>query len=73
MHVPGFTSRRCPCGFQNYTGKHLLISYPEQERYTLFEKGEIKDYQELLNNKKGAKTAAKWLINKGILEQFRLT
>ena len=30
-------------------------------------------YRELLNNKKGAKAAAKWLINTGILEQFKLT
>ena len=72
MHVPGFTSKQCPCGFQNYTGKHLLILCPEQERSTLFKKGGTRDYRELLDSRRGAKAAAKWLINTGILEQFRL-
>ena len=31
----------------------------EQERYILFKEGGIKDYQELLNNKKRVKAAAK--------------
>ena len=35
------------------------MSYPEQERYILFEKRRIKNYQEFLNNKKGVKAAAK--------------
>ena len=44
------------------------MSCPEQEKHTLFKEGGIRDYQELLNNKKGVKVAIKWLINTGILE-----
>ena len=44
------------------------MSCPEQEKYILFKKGGTKNYQKLLNNKKGAKAAAKQLINTKILE-----
>ena len=35
------------------------MSYPEQEKYILFKKGGIRNYQKLLYNKKRAKVAAK--------------
>ena len=35
------------------------MSYPEQEKYILFEEGGTRYYQELLNNNKKIKVAAK--------------
>ena len=67
IYIPGFTNKRCLCGFQNYTKKYFLILCPEQEQHILFGK-KIRNYQKLLNNKKKAKAAVKWLINTKILK-----
>jgi hypothetical protein len=71
--VPGF-SPQCSCGNPRQTAKHVLYYCQEyaDKREALFKAAGTKDYAKMLATRCGAKAAAHWLQQTGLLPQFSL-
>ena len=71
--VPSVMTPACRCGHQNQTAKHVIMECPnfKDHRQTLRAGGGALDYRSLLDNNKGLKKMTKWLMQTGLLEQFK--
>ena len=71
--VPGY-SPQCSCGNSRQTAKHVLYYCPEHadKREALFKASGTRDYAKMLATTRGAKAAAYWLQQTGLLPQFSL-
>ena len=74
MGVPGYETPGCHCGHMRQTAKHILLFCPQ---YTRGRAGMLRDagttdFQTLTSTGRGVKAACRWLINLGILGQYRL-
>ena len=74
MKVPNIQSAGCPCGWRKQTVKHVLLFCPRlaKERGELIQQAGTSDYKQLLTQKQGIRTAARWMIRVGCLDQFSL-
>jgi len=72
--VPGITSGACECGELQQTGKHILLFCPRtaKGRQEMFQKIGSTAYRDILTSTRGMKIAARYILQTGILEQFRL-
>jgi hypothetical protein len=71
--VPGYLPG-CPCGYQRQTAKHIIMHCPEHEggREELYRNAGTRNYQKMMATTRGARAAARFLQETGLLEQFRL-
>ena len=69
--VPGITPR-CDCGWAAQTVHHILFRCPRYSRRDLIEKCPSERVWEVLNKAESAQAAARWWVQRGILEQFRV-
>ena len=74
MNVPNIQNVGCPCGWRKQTVKHMLLFCPRlaKERRELIQQAGTSDYKQLLTQKQGIRTAARWMIRVGYLDQFSL-
>jgi len=72
--VPGFDSAACPCGWNRQTAKHVLIHCPlwEAQRNRIFQATTSLDYRKMVSTASGLKSAARMLMETGLLGQFSL-
>ena len=70
--VPG-VEKECDCG-ETQTVKHMLIHCPQYQRWPWppWKQVGCEDPHILLNRRNWVEDAARWVINEGILEQFRV-
>jgi hypothetical protein len=64
--------RGCPCGSPTQTVRHILIYCPRYERTDLILKCQTERLEELIGRAECAKHAARWLVQSGVMEQFRV-
>jgi exonuclease III len=71
--VPGFTAA-CDCGWRRQTAKHILMLCPiyADTRPRLFEHAGSQSYPEIVATARGARAAAIWMQQTGLLPQFSL-
>jgi hypothetical protein len=71
VQVPGIIPA-CQCGWHAQTVRHILMHCPRYERASLLEACGTERMDEILMRPECAKHAARWFVNMGILEQFRV-
>jgi hypothetical protein len=64
--------RGCLCGSPAQTVRHILIYCPRYERTDLILKCQTGRLEELIGRAECVKHAAKWLVQSGAMEQFRV-
>jgi hypothetical protein len=72
--VPSVSSPLCSCGRGRQTAKHVLIFCPKYAgvRHQLRdEQGHLPDFSKLLGTADGLRKTTKWVMQRGILGQFR--
>jgi hypothetical protein len=71
--IPG-QSASCGCGAQRQTLSHLLTFCPNttEARLSLIERTGSTDLRAMLDNPERAQAAARWLLETGVLGQFRV-
>jgi hypothetical protein len=72
--VPSVPSPLCSCGRGQQRAKHVLIFCPKYEgaRHELWdEQGHLPDFSKLLGTAEGLRKTIRWVIQRGILGQFR--
>jgi len=72
MKVPGYDNPICDCGGGIQTAKHVILFCPLYDRDELLEELGTQDYRVITSTPKGLKAVTKWILNKGLLEQFKL-
>ena len=71
VYVPDI-SPRCACGWHAQTVRHVLMFCPRYERAQLLAACGTEQFSEILTQPARAKHAARWFVQQGILEQFRV-
>ncbi len=72
--VPSVSSPLCSCGRGRQTAKHVLIFCPRHAgtRHELRDdQGHLPDFSKLLGTAEGLRKTTKWVMQRGILGQFR--
>ena len=69
--VPGILPC-CPCGWANQTVRHALLWCPQLNRSDLIVQCRSEHVEEILGRKRSAQAAARWLIEAGVLAQFKV-
>lgn len=73
--VPGIESPRCQCGYQSQNVKHMIMQCPRwaEGRAEIWRKAKIRSFQAMMDNPEDVKRITQWILDKGWMEQFRLT
>jgi hypothetical protein len=72
--VPSLLSPLCSCGLGHQTAKHIIIHYRNfsAARHALRDnQGHLPDFKQLLTTPTGLQKVTKWVIQRGILGQYR--
>jgi hypothetical protein len=72
--VPSVPSPICSCGRGRQTAKHVLIFCPRHAgawHELRDEQGHLPDFSKLLGTAEGLRKTTKWVMQRGILGQFR--
>jgi hypothetical protein len=72
--VPSVLSPLCSCGFGHQTAKHIIIHCHNflAARHALRDNhGHLPDFKQLLTTPTGIQKVTKWVIERGILGQYR--
>jgi len=72
-YVPGRIPT-CDCGSERQTAKHIIMFCPKfaTRRPQLFQNAGTRDYKQMLATTRGAKAAAEFVQQTGLLQQFQL-
>ena len=71
IQVPGVPPA-CQCGWPAQTVRHLLLHCPRYTRDQLVQLYSTERLDEMLSRPAAAAYAARWLVNSGAMEQFRV-
>ena len=70
--VPG-KRPECDCGWNRQPPKHVVTMCPNlQGREDMWTRAGTTNYERLLDTPKGLHTVTEWLINQGVLDQFKV-
>jgi hypothetical protein len=72
--VPSVSSPLCSCGRGRQTARHILTFCPKHAgaRHELRDElGQLLDFSKLLGTAEGLQKSTKWMMQRGILGQFR--
>jgi hypothetical protein len=73
-YVPGVESPACPCGFQSQNVKHMLTRCDQwsYNRGLWLQRAADSQFTRLLHESDNVSRITRWIINEGVLRQFRL-
>jgi hypothetical protein len=63
---------RCPCAYPAETVRHVLLECNRYPREDLLQSAGTEDKEKMLSQRKGAHAAARWLVESGALQQFKI-
>ncbi len=72
--VPSVLSPLCSCGFGHQTAKHIIIhcrNFSAARHALRDNQGHLPDFKQLLTTPTGLQKVTKWVIERGILGQYR--
>lgn len=73
--VPEVDNKKCQCGYPSQNVKHMLLYCPgwAKGRGGWLRKARSKDIQSLLNDPEDVRRITRWIIQEGLIEQFKLS
>lgn len=72
--VPGYDSKRCPCGYLSQNPEHMVLNCTKwvKGRSQWRAKARDRQYQAIIQDRQDIRRVTRWILNEDYLEQFSL-